>query len=119
MRALFGFHLTFATALLAESAERPASVVNSTPGLVAFWGFVKREPDGTRRFCCRCHPDATTDYPLDAVNYIKDYCGTGREATYTGFPQLGRGPFGNAIRTVKETDPDFRPFLFVSAFSAA
>ena len=47
------------------------------------------------------------------MNYIKDYCGTGREATYTGFPQLGRGPFGNAIRTVKETDPDFRPFLFV------
>jgi hypothetical protein len=27
-----------------------------------------------------------------------------RAATYADFPQLGRGPFGNAIRIVKETD---------------
>lgn len=39
--------------------------------------------------------------------------GTGREATYSDFPLLGRGPFGDAIRIVKETDPNFRPFLFV------
>jgi hypothetical protein len=32
---------------------------------------------------------------------------------YADLPQLGRGPFGNAIRIVKETDPEFRPFLFV------
>jgi hypothetical protein len=56
---------------------------------------------------------ATTDYPLDAANYIKDYWGAGRVATYADFPLLGRGPFGNAIRIVKETDADFRPFLFV------
>src|SRR5690606_15202467 len=54
-----------------------------------------------------------TDYPLDAGNYIKDFWGTGREATYADFPLLGRGPFGQAIRIVKESDPDFRPLLLV------
>jgi hypothetical protein len=91
----------------------PAGIVTETPGLVAFWDFVQREPDGLRRFTAHVPAGATTDYPLDAANYIKDYWGAGREATYTDFPQLGRGPFGNAIRIVKETDPDFRPFLFV------
>ncbi len=47
-------------------------------------------------------------------NYIKSYWGAGREASYADFPQLGRGPFGNAVRIVKETDPDFRPFLYVA-----
>jgi hypothetical protein len=56
---------------------------------------------------------AKTDYPLDAANYIRDYWGAGREATYADFPLLERGPFGNAVRIVKETDLDFRPFLFV------
>jgi hypothetical protein len=87
--------------------------VTSTPGLVAFWDFVKREPNDARRFVAHVPAGASTDYPLDAANYIKDYWGAGREATYADFPQLGRGPFGNAIRIVKETDPDFRPFLFV------
>lgn len=50
---------------------------------------------------------------LNAGNYIKEYWGTGREASYADFPQLGRGPFGNAIRIVNESDPNFRPFLFV------
>lgn len=91
----------------------PVSTVTRTPGLVAFWDFVKREPDGARRFTAHVADGAATDYPLDAANYIKEYWGTGREATDADFPQLGRGPFGNAIRIVKETDPDFRPFLSV------
>lgn len=91
----------------------PVSTVTRTPGLVAFWDFVKREPDGARRFTAHVGEGVATDYPLDAANYIKEYWGTGREATYADFPQLGRGPFGNAIRIVKETDPDFRPFLSV------
>ena len=91
----------------------PGGSVTETPGLVAFWDFVQREPDGLRRFTAHVPAGAPTDYPLDAANYIKDYWGAGREATYADFPQLGRGPFGNAIRIVKETDPDFRPFLFV------
>lgn len=87
----------------------PVSTVTGTPGLVAFWDFVKREPDGARRFTAHVGEGAATVYPLDAANYIKEYWGTGREATYADFLQLGRGPFGNAIRIVKETDPDFRP----------
>ena len=87
--------------------------VMTTPGCVAFWDFVKREPEGAHRFTAHVPPGATNDYPLDAANYIRDFWGTGREATDADFPLLGRGPFGNAIRIVKETDPDFRPFLFV------
>lgn len=94
-------------------AAEPVAIVTSTPGLVAFWDFVKREPDGAKRFTAHVPAGAKTDYPLDAANYIKDYWGAGREATYADFPQLGRGPFGNAIRIVKEADADFRPFLFV------
>jgi hypothetical protein len=95
------------------SAAESVQVVTQMPGLVAFWDFVKREPGDPRRFTAHVPAGATTEYPLDAANYIKDYWGTGREATYADFPQLGRGPFGNAIRIVKETDPDFRPFLLV------
>ena len=97
----------------AEPAAERVATVTGTPGLVAFWDFVKREADGAHRFTAHVPAGAKTDYPLDAANYIKDYWGAGREATYADFPQLGRGPFGNAIRIVKETDPDFRPFLFV------
>ncbi|MBL9179020.1 MAG: hypothetical protein JNM65_13240 [Verrucomicrobiaceae bacterium] len=102
--------LLLTTSLIAAD---PAATVTSTPGLVAFWDFVKREPDGRRRFTAHVPAGARTDYPLDAGNYIKDFWGAGREATYADFPLLGRGPFGNAIRIVKETDADFRPFLFV------
>ena len=107
--------LLFLTSLClsALSAAEPAAIVTSTPGLVAFWDFVKREPDGAKRFTAHVPAGAPTDYPLDAANYIKDYWGAGREATYADFPLLGRGPFGNAIPTVKETDENCRPFLFV------
>ena len=94
-------------------ASERVSAVTNTPGLVAFWDFVKREPDGAGRFAAHVPAGAATNYPLDAGNYIKDYWGVGRDATYADFPLLGRGPFGNAIRIVKETDEHFRPFLFV------
>lgn len=97
---------------LPEAGRRVAAVMR-TPGCVAFWDFVKREPDGARRFTAHVPPGAMNDFALDAGNYVKDFWGEGREATYADFPLLGRGPFGNAIRVVKETDPDFRPFLFV------
>jgi hypothetical protein len=87
--------------------------VTNSPGFVAFWDFVKREPGGAHRFTAHVPLGATNDYPLDAANYIRDFWGEGREATYADFPLLGRGPFGQAIRIVKETDPNFRPFLFV------
>jgi hypothetical protein len=90
-----------------------AAKVYEMPGCVAFWDFVKREPAGLQRFTAHVPAGATNEFPLDAGNYIKDYWGEGREATYADFPLLGRGPFGNAIRIVKETDATFRPFLFV------
>ena len=95
------------------SAVEPAAIVTNTPGCVAFWDFVKRERDGEKRFTAHVPSGATNDFALDAGNYVKDYWGEGREATYADFPLLGRGPFGQAIRIRKEEDTTFRPFLFV------
>jgi hypothetical protein len=93
-------------------AARVARVMN-TPGCVAFWDFVQREPNGKQRFTAHVPPGATNNFALDAANYVRDYWGEGPEATYADFPLLGRGPFGNALRIRKEEDPNFRPFLFV------
>ncbi len=97
-----------------QARLRKVNDVTRIPNLVAFWDFVKREPEGARRFTAHVSQQSTSTYPLDAANYIKSYWGAGREASYADFPQLGRGPFGNAVRIVKETDPDFRPFLYVA-----
>ncbi len=97
----------------ADTAAERAALVTATPGLVAFWDFVRREAAGDHRFTAHVPAGSPTDYPLDAGNYIKDFWGSGREATYADFPLLGRGPFGQAIRIVKESDPDFRPLLLV------
>lgn len=95
-----------------EATSRVAAVMN-TPGCVAFWDFVKREADGARRFTAHVPAGAANEYALDAGNYVKDLWGAGREASYADFTLLGRGPFGNAIRIRKESDPDFRPLLLV------
>ena len=113
MKHLIPLLFCLSNLMAAEAQADPVAVVTNTPGLVAFWDFVEREPEGAHRFTAHVPTGAATDFPLDAGNYIKDYWGAGREATYADFPLLGRGPFGNAIRIVKETDPDFRPFLFV------
>jgi hypothetical protein len=104
--------IAISTASGDETKDRVA-LVTATPGCVAFWDFVKREPEGERRFNAHVPSGGLTDYPLDSANYIREYWGAGRDATYSDFPELGRGPFGNAIRIAKETDADFRPFLFV------
>jgi hypothetical protein len=108
--ALSGF-----TVLGAEGdpSTRRVAVVTRTPGCVAFWDFVKREPDGAHRFTAHVPAGAANDYALDAGNYVKDFWGEGREASYADFPLLGRGPFGQAIRICNEKDATFRPFLFV------
>jgi hypothetical protein len=93
--------------------EQRVATVTQIPGLVAFWDFVAREAGGERRFVAHVPAGSPTDYPLDASNYVRDFWGVGREATYADFPLLGRGPFGEAIRIRKEEDPTFRPFLFV------
>ena len=94
------------------NADRVATVMN-TPGVVAFWDFMKRESDGAHRYTAHVPAGATNHFALDAGNYVKDYWGEGREATYEDFPLLGRGPFGEAIQIRKESDATFRPFLFV------
>jgi hypothetical protein len=96
------------------AAEDPgvATVVN-TPGCVAFWDFVKREPAGIRRFTAHVPAGSANDFPLDAGNYVKEFWGEGRDATYEDFPMLGRGPFGNAILFRNEKDATFRPLLSV------
>jgi hypothetical protein len=93
-------------------ASRVAAVTG-TPGCVAFWDFVAREPGGSRRFVAHVPNGNVNNFPLDAANYVRAYWGEGRAATYADFPELRRGPFGNAIRIVKEPDANFRPFLYV------
>jgi hypothetical protein len=104
--------LTAAATTAATPADRIAAVTG-TPGFVAFWDFVQREPAAPHRFTAHVPAGATNRFPLDAGNYIHNYWGEGREATYADFPLLGRGPFGEAIRIRQETDATFRPFLFV------
>jgi len=104
---------TFAALLFSAAATDKVESVVQVPGLVAFWDFVEREPDGKKRFVAHVPEGASNNYPLDAANYVKDYWGKGPAATYADFPLLGNGPFGDAIQIVKETNPDFRPFLFV------
>ena len=108
---------TLTPACLAGAEPEPYQArvnrVLATPGCVAFWDFVKREPDGARRFTAHVPRGDTHQYPLDAGNYVLDFWGRGRPATYSDFPLLGRGPFGQAVGFRKETDPDFRPVLLV------
>ncbi|MFO1448979.1 MAG: hypothetical protein U1F61_12570 [Opitutaceae bacterium] len=112
--------VTLGASLPAASDAEPArtrdsrvAVVTGTPGCVAFWDFVKREPLGAHRFTAHVPVGAKNEFPLDASNYVRDYWGEGRAATYADFPLLGRGPFGEAIRIRQETDPSFRPLLYV------
>ncbi len=107
-------------ALLIASAADAASdypsrveAVTSTPNCVAFWDFVKRESAGERRFTAHVPAASRNEYALEAANYVKDYWAEGRDASYSDFPLLGRGPFGQAVRICREADASFRPFLFV------
>lgn len=110
------FILLIGLAAVAHAADTHAervSHVTTMPGCVAFWDFVNREPGAGGRFTAHVPNGAKENYPLDSANYIKDYWGEGREATYGDFPLMGRGPFGQAVRIIREPDSTFRPFLFV------
>lgn len=93
-------------------ASRVSSVIN-IKGCVAFWDFVRRETGSERRFSSHLSTPGTNDFALEASNYVKDYWGEGREATYADFPLLGRGPFGQALRIRQEADSTFRPLLLI------
>ncbi len=99
--------------LVAVDAQQDRiATVTETPGLVAFWDFKKREAPG-QRFTAHVPAGSKNDYALDAGNYVKDLWNAGPSASYADFPMLRSGPFGQAIRINAETDPDFRPLLFV------
>lgn len=101
---------------MAQNADaeysRRIRVVRSIPALAAFWDFVQREQPGGR-FVAYAGGQGELIYPLDAVNYVRDYWQRGREASYADFPLHGRGPFGDAIQILPEQDPDFRPLLLL------
>lgn len=99
--------------LFAATADDQTATVTETPGCIAFWDFVKREPGGQKRFTAHVPAGADNDFPLDAENYIHSHWEKGPVATYADFPLLGRGPFGEAIQIRKETNPDFRPYLYI------
>lgn len=104
LRQKRGISLVAALAIftnIADAADSVAArdvVVINTPGLVAFWDFVQREPDAPHRFVAHVAPTDTNQYALDAVNYVRDYWGTGRESIKEDFASMGHGPFGEAIR---------------------
>ncbi len=55
----------------AETVQDRVATVTNPPGLVAFWDFTKREATG-KRFTAHVPSGATSDYALDAGNYVKD-----------------------------------------------
>jgi hypothetical protein len=65
--------------------EQRVAVVTNIPGCVAFWDFVKREPDGLRRFTAYVSAGVTNDFALDAGNYVRDYWGGGTGGFVCGF----------------------------------
>jgi hypothetical protein len=97
---------------IASRTER-VELVKNTRDCVAFWDFVKRETTGACRFTAHVPSGTDNDFALDAANYVKDFWGEGREATYADFPLLDRGPFGQAIQIRKEEDASFRPLLWI------
>lgn len=95
----------------ADGPQRRVDVVRRTKGLVAFWDFALRDPSG--RFAAHQQPGDATDLSLEATNYVLDYWGEGRAASYDDFPLVERGPFGRAVRFSAQTDRTFRPVLLV------
>ena len=93
--------------------QRVAAVMN-TPGCVAFWDFVKREPDGAHRFTAHVPPGATNDYPLDAGELRQGLLGRRARGDVCGL-SAARARTVRAMPSAfaRRTDPDFRPFLFV------
>jgi hypothetical protein len=98
---------------LPASAQYEANVaeVIRTRGFVALWDFVKRTPDG--RFDAHKGEGEKADLSLDALNYVREYWGEGRAATYDDFPVIDEGPFGKAVTFRAEPDNSFRPLLQV------
>jgi hypothetical protein len=106
--------VTLASALVAAGTQREyqrrIDAVRNAPGFVALWDFVKRQ---NGQFAAHTPRSARHDLRLEAVNYVRDYWHEGRQASYSDFPMLGRGPFGEAVQFKPEADRTFRPCLMV------
>ncbi|MCP5112863.1 MAG: hypothetical protein GY953_18715, partial [bacterium] len=89
--------------------------VREVPGFVALWDFVRREDGaaGSGRFVAHTPGGEARQFALEPLNIIQAFWNKGRKATYADFPLGGRGPFGQAVRFQKETEPDFLPALMV------
>jgi hypothetical protein len=95
-----------------QTVEARVKVVRDTKGFAAMWDFNRRDPlDG--RFDAWKPKTEKADLRLDAVNYVREYWGEGREAGYADIPVVAGGPFGKAIVIRQETDATFRPLLMV------
>jgi hypothetical protein len=97
---------------IASTYSGRVKLVRDTPGFVALWDFVLREPDAGR-FLAHQPKGARYDFALDAVNYVREYWNEGRVANYGDFPLLNRGPFGQAVRFRADAESAFRPLLQV------
>jgi len=98
-----------------DSYRRRVQAVTRIPGLAAFWDFGQREdgPQGTGRFIAHTKGGPQDRYALDARNIPHDYWRAGRPASYSDFPLLGRGPFGQAVHFSATADRELRPVLAV------
>lgn len=53
-----------------QAFERRSALAMNTPGFLASWDFVTREPDGSGRFIARTPVRAANDFALDAGSWI-------------------------------------------------
>ncbi|MCP5114291.1 MAG: hypothetical protein GY953_25965, partial [bacterium] len=113
--------LVLLVAPLAAAADAVAAyqqrvrAVREVPGFVALWDFVRREDGaaGSGQFVAHTPSGEARQFALEPLNIIQAFWNKGRKATYADFPLGGRGPFGQAVRFQKETEPDFLPALMV------
>ena len=96
-RLLSSFLLLAAGELPASGIPGRVAVVTDTPGCVAFWDFVKREPAGARRLKEQGTTGAKNDWKIEGGNYVRDDWGEGREAVDDD-GQMGRAKGGTPVR---------------------
>lgn len=87
--------------------------VRSIPGLVAFWDFVRREPEGGANGNFVAHTPAGLGYPLEPHNVSRLFWKQGPHVQLEEFPLLGRGPFGQAVGFFPSPSMDHLPVLLV------
>ena len=89
--------------------------IQKTPGLAAFWDFVKREDGigGSGRFSAYTSKGDSRPYILEPHNISRDFWLDGPEASMADFPLLGRGPFGQAVQFTNPDSLNNLPVLLV------